>query len=499
MDLRNGNTGSPLSSIPPILQMPQTTPGQVWTIPLSTSDPDGDSVTCRMATCAESSINSLAQAGGNVIAVTSGCELRWDTSAAPLNSKYAAQVILEEHRPDGSVNKVPLDFIVEIAGDAANQPPTCTLNGAASNVVPVGQPFSISATGTDPENQSLVVQALNLPAGSTLTPPLGSGVASGDSATFDWTPTAANAGQAYVVNIIFTDPGNLNHTCSFSVQVPSNQSPTAEAGPDASGNEGSPIALDGDASDPDGDPLTYTWSVDDPALCSFDDANALDTHITCTDNGAFVVTLTADDGNGGVTADTATVTVNNVDPDSVTMSFTPDDTVELGTSIHMQATFGDAGSNDTHEALIDWGDGTTCDTAVDAACIVDQGANTVSADHTYAEAGVYLVHVRITDDDGGFKNKGYPYVVVWDPSAGFVTGNGSIEPGAGEFSKDETLKGKKGNFGFVSKPMNGGLFGQGPVPHQRQHWRPAELRPPQPGMARHRRRTGHLPGRRGHD
>jgi hypothetical protein len=45
-------------------------------------------------------------------------------------------------------------------------------------------------------------------------------------------------------------------------------------------------------------------------------------------------------------------------------------------------------------------------------------------------------------------------VVIYDPSAGFVTGGGWFNSPAGAYKADETLTGKA-NFGFVAKYKNG--------------------------------------------
>ena len=58
VDLRNGNLGSPVSSVPVIIQFPQ---GVTYSYPLPVADPDGDPITCRLATSAESLISSTAR------------------------------------------------------------------------------------------------------------------------------------------------------------------------------------------------------------------------------------------------------------------------------------------------------------------------------------------------------------------------------------------------------------------------------------------------------
>ena len=75
------------------------------------------------------------------------------------------------------------------------------------------------------------------------------------------------------------------------------------AGPNTSGVEGSGITLNGSANDPDSTPtLTWTYTngpgIDAGATCTFSVVlrSAATTQITCTDDGQYNATLTADDG-----------------------------------------------------------------------------------------------------------------------------------------------------------------------------------------------------------
>lgn len=84
-----------------------------------------------------------------------------------------------------------------------------------------------------------------------------------------------------------------------------NEPPTANAGADTSSSAAS-VTLDGSAStDPDGDVLTYTWTG------PFDGGTTTGVSPTVTfpGPGTYAVTLTVDDGNGGVSTDTIQVTV----------------------------------------------------------------------------------------------------------------------------------------------------------------------------------------------
>ncbi len=227
--------------------------------------------------------------------------------------------------------------------------------------------------------------------------------------------------------------------------------PVADANGPYTGDEGSPISLDGTgSSDPDGDVLAYLWSVDSP-LCSFDDATIPAPTLTCTDNGGFTVTLVVDDGQA-TDSDTATVAVSNVAPTLGPITANPSNpVVEVGTSVSFTAFFTDpAGPNDNdYTCNFDW-DG---DDANDEFPTTTYDSCTAS--HVYSVAGVYTVKLTVTDKDGGESNESiFEFVVVYDPSAGFVTGGGWIDSPAGAYIPDPNLTGKA-TFGFVSKYKKG--------------------------------------------
>jgi len=127
--------------------------------------------------------------------------------------------------------------------------------------------------------------------------------------------------------------------------------------------------------------------------------------------------------------------------------------VAVGTPVAVSATYTDPGTNDTHTLVIDW--------AANAGGLPSAGtaANGMAqGTHTYTQPGVYTVKLTLSDDDGGTYEGFYEeYIVVYDPSAGFVTGGGWIDspPGACRFGgcTDETTG--KAHFGFVSRYHKG--------------------------------------------
>jgi uncharacterized repeat protein (TIGR03803 family) len=94
-----------------------------------------------------------------------------------------------------------------------------------------------------------------------------------------------------------------------------------------------------------------------------------------------------------------------------------------------------------------WGDGQP-----DTTVVGSTGA--CSAAHAFTEAGVYTVSVTVTDSGELSDTEVSPYIVIYDPSAGFVTGSGWIQSPAGAYGADTTLAGKAA-FGFFSKYQRG--------------------------------------------
>lgn len=224
-----------------------------------------------------------------------------------------------------------------------------------------------------------------------------------------------------------------------------NAAPTSDAGGPYTGNEGSAVQFDGSASsDPDGDALTYSWD--------FGDGNTgtgqAPTH-AYGDNGVYTVTLTVDDGNGATDVSTTSATIANVAPSlgALVVPANPLALVSGGTSVNVSAPYTDPGTLDTHTGSL------SCDGGVAGAVTAASGSAAGSC--TFTAAGVYTVSMTVTDDDGDSDTEtASAYIVIYDPSAGFVTGGGWILSDAGSYADDVALSGKA-TFGFVSKYQKG--------------------------------------------
>jgi probable HAF family extracellular repeat protein len=250
-----------------------------------------------------------------------------------------------------------------------------------------------------------------------------------------------------------------------------------------------------------GAPVATGTSIDVSA--AFTDVNAADTHTSAIDwgdgtssagtlveggigagtvagahayaaAGTYAVTVTVTDQRllSGTRSSTegapayVNVYVENVAP-VVTSVVVPALPVAIGVSAAVSASFTDANTSDTHTSIIDWGDGTSSAAVVSSA----GGDGTVDAAHSYSAAGVYTVSVRVTDlglltgsrssaDDGSAI-----YLVIYDASAGYVAGHGSIGSPAGAYAQNPTATGKA-SFGFVSKYARGATIPSGDTQFQ---------------------------------
>jgi PKD repeat protein len=184
----------------------------------------------------------------------------------------------------------------------------------------------------------------------------------------------------------------------------------------------------------------------DPAVSPFSGSHVY------ADNGAYTVEVCVTDSGGATTCDQLIVTVNNVPPTLGAITPDPlDPVVAVNTAVGFSAPFSDpAGAVDeSYDCAFDWdGDGT-----VDENISASYGA--CNASHAYDSAGIYTVKLTVADKDGGVSNESvYQYVVVYDPSAGFVTGGGWIDSPEDAYVADRSLTGKA-TFGFVSKYKKG--------------------------------------------
>jgi murein DD-endopeptidase MepM/ murein hydrolase activator NlpD len=165
--------------------------------------------------------------------------------------------------------------------------------------------------------------------------------------------------------------------------------PTAAAGGPYAVDEGSSVQLDGTGStDPENNPLTYLWQPAD----NLDNVGLAQPSFSGIDDSINFVTLTVYDQIEALwSSDVTIVTVTNVAPTVMAIG----DAIAEGGMATVRATYTDPGTQDTHTATVDWGDGTG------AQPVLLGQLTGAGVSHVYGDNGNYVVLVTVTDDDGG--------------------------------------------------------------------------------------------------
>jgi N-acetylneuraminic acid mutarotase len=272
---------------------------------------------------------------------------------------------------------------------------------------------------------------------------------------------STNLVESFAPTTPTNSPATAQQACA------TNQPPQAVIAPsaNASESEGSSISFDGtSSSDPDGDVLSYAWDFDGDGVI---DATTAQPTFSFPDNGTYTVTLTVSDGHGASSTTQTSVVVANVAPTLGPVAGIPTGPIAAGTALTVTASFTDPGVLDTHTAAIAWDLGLA---PVSASVSENRGSGTLSATQQLS-VGVYTPAISVTDKDGGTAFEQAPtYIVVYDPSSGFVTGGGWFDSPAGacQLASCTSATTGKASFGFVSSYQKGATVPTGNTEFQFQ-------------------------------
>ncbi|MBD2843553.1 Ig-like domain-containing protein, partial [Erythrobacter rubeus] len=202
-----------------------------------------------------------------------------------------------------------------------NPAPTAA-NDTASTDEDVPVNIDVLANDNDPDGDALTVISASAPNGTVVIEADG---------TLTYTPDADFNGSDTIIYQISDGEGGTS-TASVTVAVSAvNDAPVTVGLPDLTdgNNESTNVPLGAAFSDPEGDTITYNITGLPDGL-TFDPATGTVSGTTTAtastggpgSDGIYTVTVTADDGNGGVTSATFTWTINNQPPTAVNDSFT---------------------------------------------------------------------------------------------------------------------------------------------------------------------------------
>lgn len=276
-----------------------------------------------------------------------------------------------------------------------------------------------------------------------------------DSAVFSSYPSLV-VGSDNFVHVVWDEsvsvetfvPGEIY----YRTTAPQNISPTADANGPYSVAEGGIVTLSAVGFDPEGGTLNYAWDLDNNGSFETLGQNVIFSAVGSDGPISQIVSVKVCDPLGACAMASTTVEIVNVAPSIASISV-PIDPQQVNTNVSISAVFDDPGVLDTHSAVWTWDDGNT------SAGLITGG--TVNGSHTYTAPGVYLVSLVVTDDDGGSQTAfALQYVVIFDPSAGFVTGSGNFNSPLGAYAPNPSLEGKA-HFGFSVKYLPGDVIPSG--------------------------------------
>ncbi len=427
INLGAGNT-SPVSTLPPIINLPVGVSNASFVIPAS--DPDGDVLTFSPTPSAQMGSGSSNPAGFSVN--TNSGIASFNTVGRSVGQLYNASVTIN----DNNGARIAVDFLMRIV--IASNPPVFVAPTPASGTtftIDVGEELLFNVKAQDPDPADIVtLQVVGLPATATMAPalPTSGGVGLPVESSFSWTPASTGT---FIINYTAEDNNGAQATSSVTIVVNEKVCEISLSGSSTNvtcpgGNDGS-ITLT-----PTGGTAPLEYSIDNGV--TYQSSNEFEG----ISEGSY--TAIVKDANDCTSETTVEVGQQNDLP--VINSFTgaPTEPINIsGATVNFSAEVTD---DNLTLAEWNWGDGDTS--------IENDPGSIINGSHTYQQAGVYPVTLTITDVCGETAAEIYEFVVVYDPSGGFVTGGGWFHSPAGAYVDNLDAEGKA-NFGFVSKYKRG--------------------------------------------
>lgn len=207
-----GSVASPVSTLPPIVNLPTGAAAATFNVPAI--DPDGTALSYSLSTLAE--FGGTTQPAGLSIHPSTGVAT-FNTVGKSVGQLYNGSFTIT----DASGAKTMTDFIIRIVN--TSNPPVFNYaitpaNNFAFNINP-GQNLNFNVQASDADSGSTVsIQAAGLPAGVVFTPPLPTPATNPTTTNFSWTPTLAQLGTS-VVTFVATDNFGIQTNTTVTINV----------------------------------------------------------------------------------------------------------------------------------------------------------------------------------------------------------------------------------------------------------------------------------------
>jgi hypothetical protein len=335
---------------------------QLLTVTPVASDPDNDVMTWSGANL---------PTGASVNASTG--VFTWTPSVSQ-SGDYPGVTILVD---DGQGGTASQSFAITVT--EADNPPV--VNAIPDQTVNENELLTVTASGSDPDSDPLTWSGTNLPTGAMV---------DANTGMLTWTPDYTQAGTYANVAIVASDGRGGSAQASFTITVTDiNRVPTVQSIPDQTVTEGQLLTVTPSANDPDNDALTWTGS-NIPTGASVNATTGVFTWTPSQSQGGTYsnVTLTADDGKGGVASASFSITVNAVN--------TPPSVASIGNQLTGEGTLLTItpSASDADGDVLTWSGSN-----LPAGAVVNASTGVFTWTPGYDQAGAYP-NVTLTADDG---------------------------------------------------------------------------------------------------
>ncbi len=279
--------------------------------------------------------------------------------------------------------------ILTVSATSANEDGVVTLTGTYSDV------------GT----QDTHTLTINWGEGAPQTFAVSGGSFSFTHQYLDDNPTGTPS-DVYAIGVVLTDDDTGSVAGSTTTTV-TNLAPVILTVSATSANEDGVVTLTGTYSDvgtQDTHTLTINWGEGAPQTFAVSGGSFsfthqyLDDNPTGTPSDVYAIGVVLTDDDTGSVAGSTTTTVTNLAPVITGLSNNSPDCGDVmeGQALTLTIPFTDVGTQDTHKAVVNWGDGQTS-----TLFAAGTGSGTINGTHVYAAGGVYAITVTLSDDDTG--------------------------------------------------------------------------------------------------
>jgi hypothetical protein len=345
----------------------------------------------------------------------------------PDNGPFAIQVAVSDPNDNSTSASTPITV--------NNVPPGNINLSFANSSVTAGDTAALNGTFTDPailDTHTVVISWGDDSANTTLN--LDANVLN-FSVQHRYLSSSPN-GVPYSVQVTISDEDNATSSASASLLVNA-VAPTADAGPDRTVAEGTPVTLKGTFTDPNTQVgQTFQWTVvssNGQVLPTGTDSSYT---FTPSDDGKYTATFSVTDSNGTVATSKVTVTATRVPPSLMISGFA---SVNAGSPYTLNLNGRETGADTIMSWTVTWGDGT----------VQTLTGNPSSATHVYANGSKsYTISARATDEDGTYDaantvtvsvanvapTLSLSGVAVSDPSSPYTLNLSSLNGGTGGIS-----------------------------------------------------------------